>query len=300
VNRYHAFGLIALVTLSACATDQLQGEMRENQAPQVWLSAAPPEGSVSKYTVHMYWGGWDPDGEISHYEYLVSDNRTGIFAAADTMGAPWMPVLGNDSSFTFSADVLADSNTTDQVSVFTRSHTFFIRAVDSEGKRSVQPAYRSFTSRTLSPSVTVLVPLRNQLNPADLPPIATFRWRATDFVDDRLNPGEPDSVQYALTSTAAFGGDFVKTIAYLSKPAAAREWHPWVYYRAPNDSGKTEWPNFARVRIVVRHESCDHKRYFDLIKVLIEVRTQTNEAVQCAVGCFAVGMEEHFYLAVVE
>lgn len=239
MNRYHALLLMALLAVTACAKDELAGDMLENQPPQVWLSAGPPEGSVSKYTVHMYWGGWDPDGEISHYEYLVTDNTTGVFAPADTVGATWNRVISNDSTFTFSADVLADTNTTDTVSLFVRSHTFFVRAVDEAGRRSVQPAYRSFTARTLSPTVAILIPVRNQLNPADFPPVATFRWKATDYVDDRLSEREPDSVQYVLASTAPFGGDFRRTIDYLSTPASARDWEPWVYYRAPNDSGKT-------------------------------------------------------------
>lgn len=238
VNRHPAFFLGALVALSACASDQLEGELLQNQPPQVWLSAAPPEGSVSKYTVHLYWGGWDPDGEISHYEYLVTDNDSGVFLPADTVGAEWNRVLGNDSTFTFSADILADTNTTDQVSVFVRSHTFFVRAVDDRHQRSLAPAYRSFTSRTLSPSVSVLIPIRNQLNPADLPPIATFRWKATDYIDDRLSEAEPESVQYALASTTPFGGDFRKTIDYLATRASAPAWQPWVYYKAPGDSGR--------------------------------------------------------------
>ncbi|MDH5627736.1 MAG: hypothetical protein OEY69_05525, partial [Candidatus Krumholzibacteria bacterium] len=239
MNRYHVFFLAALILLSACASQNLEGDLLENQPPQVWLSAAPPEGSTSKYTVHLYWGGWDPDGEISHYEYLVTDNETGVFVPADTVGADWSRVLSNDSTFTFTADILADTNTTDQVTVFTRSHTFFVRAVDEFGKRSLQPAYRSFTSRTLSPSVSVLIPVRNQLNPADFPPIATFKWKATDYIDDRMTSQEPESVQYALTSTAPFGGDFSRTIDYMGSVAGAKEWRPWVYYKARGDSGTT-------------------------------------------------------------
>jgi hypothetical protein len=231
--------IAALIALPACASDQLGGEEKANQPPEVWLSAAPPEGSVSKYSVKLYWGGWDPDGEISHYEYLVTDNDAGVFAPGDTVGVPWSPVVANDSTFTFTADVLADTLTRNPAAEFTRSHTFFVRAVDDRGTRSREPAYRSFTSRTLSPVVSVLIPLRNQLNPADLPPIATFRWRATDYIDDLDAIQEPESVQYALASTVPFGGDFVRTANHLLTPAGAGAWHPWVYYRAPGDSGKS-------------------------------------------------------------
>jgi hypothetical protein len=226
------------MAFAACSTDSYEGSLQTNQPPQVWLSAAPPEGSVSKYTVHLYWGGWDPDGEIDRYEYLITDNETGVFSPDDTTGAVWSTVFVNDSTFTFSADLAAEPNPTSQVSEFLRSHTFFVRAVDTQGMRSTQPAYRSFTARTLSPEVSVLIPLRNQLNPADMPPIATFRWKATDYVNDRAQTQDPDSIQYALVSTLPYGGDYTRTLNYLRTPASAGEWSSWVSYAAPNDSGR--------------------------------------------------------------
>jgi hypothetical protein len=247
---------VVLVTLglyAACSTDGVNGERQSNQAPHVWLSAAPPEGSSGKYTVQLFWGGWDPDGEIAYYEYLVTDNETGVFDPADTVGGVWGQVFGNDSTFVFSADsltTLPPPNPLDkpQVKYFERSHTFFIRAVDEEGRRSVEPAYRSFTSRTLSPEVYVTVPLRNEFNAADVPSITTFRWEATDYVDDLLITQEPDSVQWAMVSATPFANDYLRTLNYLRNPSqphptiagrvSADEWVPFIYYRAPNDSGK--------------------------------------------------------------
>ncbi|HEX5132666.1 MAG TPA: hypothetical protein VFX92_09280 [Candidatus Krumholzibacteria bacterium] len=239
MNRYCTLLMAVVLALTACATQEYEGDALRNQAPSVWLSAAPPEGSTGKYTVHVFWGGWDPDGEVTHYEYLVTDNTTGVFAPADTVGAQWMPVVANDSTFTFSADILTDTTATTQVAEFTRSHTFFVRSVDNDGLRSTEAAHRSFTSRTLSPEVTVLIPIRNQLNPADLPPIATFKWKATDYIDDRQTTQEPESVQFALASTVPFGGDFTRTIAHLNTPASAKQWSPWQDYTAPGDSGKS-------------------------------------------------------------
>src|SRR5512139_3644098 len=142
----------------ACS-DGVRGVRTENQAPTVWLSAGPPEGATSTYRVELFWGGWDPDGEIRGYEYIITDND-GTFNPADTVGVPWKPVAGNDSTFTFSADEPVDTlraDPTRQVAEFTRSHTFFIRAVDQQQKRSA-PAYRSFTAFTLSPEVKIRVP----------------------------------------------------------------------------------------------------------------------------------------------
>ncbi|MFH1754338.1 MAG: hypothetical protein ABIA59_01430, partial [Candidatus Latescibacterota bacterium] len=74
------------------------GVPKDNQSPTVWLSSAPPEGSTSKYTIQLFWGGWDPDGEVRYYEYAVTDNDSGFFNPADTTGRDkWHKVFSNDS-----------------------------------------------------------------------------------------------------------------------------------------------------------------------------------------------------------
>jgi len=195
----------------------------------------------------MYWGGWDPDGEIASYEYIVTDNPTGVFNPTDTVGVDWVPVTGNHSTFAFSADQPVDTlDTTNSVAVFTRSHTFFIRSIDMQGLRSRAPAYRSFTSRTLSPEVIIDVPVKYMQNAAEVPPIITFKWHAQDYVDmdDLSITQDPDSVQWAFVNTAkpAIPGGganrYSETVKYLRSGAGQPEWKPWAWYGAPGDSGK--------------------------------------------------------------
>ena len=224
-------------------SDSDQGVVKENQPPTVWLSSAPPEGSVEKYTIKMFWGGWDPDGEIAYYEYAVTDNEGGTFNPDDTTGSDkWSKVYSNDSTFAFTADVLVDTNTTDLATDFVRSHTFFIRAVDTEGLPSRSPAYRSFTAHTLSPEVKVSIPRRNQLTPASMPPISTYRWKATDYISDKLSKQDPDSVSWILEPLENHEDDWNKTIAYIQNlPLDSPDWNKrggWVWYKAPEDSGK--------------------------------------------------------------
>ncbi|MDH4036352.1 MAG: hypothetical protein OEX18_03400 [Candidatus Krumholzibacteria bacterium] len=245
--------LLSVVAIAACS-ESGGGEAYENQPPQVWLSAAPPEGSVSKYTVKLYWGGWDPDGEIRYYQYLVTDNKTGVFDPMDLENGEWLTVVANDSTFTFTADSLVNPNTTKLSAEFVRSHTFFIRAVDERGLKS-EYAYRSFTSRTLSPEVIIDVPKASGGSAADVPPIATFRWRATDYVDDLNSKQDPESVQYVLKSTAPFGGNFIATLDYLRSPASRVDWSDWIYYKLPGDSGKswtTSPQDFGTYMLAVR------------------------------------------------
>ncbi len=228
---------LALFAVAAC--DQgIKGAHVDNKPPIVWLAAGPPEGSVGTYSVELFWGGWDPDGEISHYEYLISDNVTGVYDP-DARHGDWTPVVANDSTFVFSADSLVDpSHLLGQQALFQRSHTFFIRAVDETNLRST-PVHRSFTSQTISPTVEVKIPSNELgLTPADMPPISTFEWDAEDIIDSEDNKQPPDSVQWALINTAPYG-DYSEALKYLRKPESIKDWHPWTWYRAPLDSGKS-------------------------------------------------------------
>ncbi|NIM18983.1 MAG: hypothetical protein GTO51_01200 [Candidatus Latescibacteria bacterium] len=239
-----AFTILAFLVLGYLAfgcSDKL-GVEKENRPPNVWLSSAPPEGSMSSYTIQMFWGGWDPDGEIAYYEYAITDNDTGYFNPADTVGSDkWHRVYSNDSTFTFSADVLADSSVLGgplRPVPFIRSHTFFIRAVDEKGKASENPAYRSFTARTLSPDVDILIPVYSGQTPALLPPITRFYWEARDYVDDTRTSQDPDSVRWILLSIKPFGNSYERTLDYIRKNPTADEWSDWNWYRAPLDTGQ--------------------------------------------------------------
>jgi len=230
---------LAPLAVAACDKKGIEGTHVDDKPPIVWLAAGPPEGSTGTYSVELFWGGWDPDGEISHYEYLITDNVNGVYDPNAKKG-PWTPVLSNDSLFIFSADSLVDeTGPIEHTAVFERSHTFFIRAVDETHLRSTA-AHRSFTSQTLSPWVKVKTPSDELgLTPADMPPISTFMWEAFDPVDTSPdNDQDPDSVQWALVNVADHGG-YRETVDYLSTPASARDWFPWSWYRAPLDSGKS-------------------------------------------------------------
>jgi hypothetical protein len=232
----------AALAFVSCSVDP-GGDRVDNQAPTVWLSSAPPQGTDSKYRVQLFWGGWDPDGEISHYEYAITDNESGIFDPGDTTTTdgknPWGKVYGSDSVFTFTADILANPATKDLVSRFQRSHTFFIRAVDAQGLASVEPAYRSFTTWTLSPKITIKVPTRagTSLTPSQVPSIATYRWVAEDYVNSTLETQEPDSVRWILHPVQS--SDFTGGINFIRSNPDARGWSRWHDYRAPQDSGKS-------------------------------------------------------------
>ncbi|UCH83274.1 MAG: hypothetical protein JSW50_12530 [Candidatus Latescibacterota bacterium] len=230
-------------TFAGCASDELSGSLRENQPPQVWLSLAPPEGSVGSYRVSISWGGWDPDGQIAYYEYSITDNGNGVFDPADTTGADkWHRVYGNDSTFIFSADLVADSSEVDPDDLkpveFRQSHTFFIRSVDDRGAASRKPEYRSFTSRTLSPVVDILIPLPTGNDPALVSRVSTFEWFGEDYVTALDETQDPQSVRWILVPTDRFNEDWQATLDYIRANPDAPEWSEWADYAA-NDSWTT-------------------------------------------------------------
>jgi len=255
-SRIRVLWLLLVVCSFGCASNELQGPGLPNQEPTVWLSGRPPEGSLVEYRLHFFWGGWDPDGQISHYEYLITNNESGVFDPCDTATVnpcpgyepgTWRTVFVNDSIFQFTADVFTDSthtsfrdNETDKFE-FQRSHTFFLRSVDDGGLRS-PPTHISFTSRTLSPIIEVTVPRQVGLNAALVPPITTFQWSAKDFISTEVEEQEPDSVRWIVVSTIPFrgaGDEWAATLKYIRENPDAPEWSDWHYYKAPNDSGKS-------------------------------------------------------------
>jgi hypothetical protein len=236
--------LLIASTFSGCAVfDDETNDIStlKNSPPTIWLHGGPPEGEVAVYKIEFSWGGFDPDGEISHFEYCITDND-GAFDPADTVGADhWMQTAKTRDTFNFSADVPVDSVLDDPVEEFRRSHTFFIRSVDDQGTVSRETAYRSFTARTLSPDVIILKPWYVPGNVSIMPHVSTFEWQANDYIGDYSTRQDPDSVSWILEPLARHGDSWTETIDWIRDiPVDANEWGDWVPYGSRDGSG-TSW-----------------------------------------------------------
>jgi len=242
-------GVIAVILLSfilvGCSEDLFVGEKRRNKKPEVWLSSGPIEGDTVSYLIHFYWGGWDPDGEIAYYEFAIVDGHPFGFDPEDTMGLDkWHKTQKHDSIFVMSADVFSKDTTivvgsdAREYSIYDKSHTFFIRAVDDKGLRS-DTEYSSFTAWTFAPTAEITYPKGART----LNRIITIKWKGSDPIDSPNNSKEPDSVRYLLTvvpDTFPSPRDYY-LVQDLNKNPMKYEhlWQDWVYYRAPEDSGRS-------------------------------------------------------------
>ena len=206
-------------------------------SPTVRLTGGPPEGDTTSYKIKFSWMGNDPDGTVEHYEYAMCDGSPGGFDPADTTGLDaWTKIDCTDSTFAFSAsetgeEVIAGVN---KKSSYCRTvHTFFIRAVDDKGMRSIA-AYRSFTASTLSPFAVIKTPVNPFLGrEQQLPSLVRFTWEGHDPIDDPWNVQEPESIRYFL---ALHSTNIIDNLNRNPEDFESR-WCPWLPYHAPGDSG---------------------------------------------------------------
>jgi hypothetical protein len=244
--RLRAVAVLALSIifglLFGCSEDVYLGTRKANIPPEVWLSSGPVEGTTTGYKVHFYWGGWDPDGEIAYFEFVIVDGSPIGFNRQDTTGLDkWTQTNAYDSTFSVTADdssetVIINNN---PYTRYDRTHTFFLRGVDAEGVRSAAQ-YRSFTAWTLAPTVIIESPGDN----AVLGRVITFSWTGRDPIDEPLNTQDPESVRFVsgliIDTNGVENRSFDIMGDFNENPWRYEHmWQGWIYYNAPNDSGRS-------------------------------------------------------------
>ncbi len=237
--------LAAAAMLAGCSNDVYTGQHDQNKAPEVWLSSGPVEGDTTGYQVHFYWSGWDSDGEIKHFEFVRSDGDPIGFNPDDLEGT-WSVTMAHDSVFHIPANEnprpWEENERNEMYTKYDKTHTFFIRAVDLEGKKS-KAAYRSFTAWTLAPEITIDRPIGTSRTYST---VITFGWSGIDPIDSRQNTQDPDSIRYLHTVIKDIADEnsqpdpLFDIIGELNRNPEVFEdlWKPWIAYRAEEDAGR--------------------------------------------------------------
>ncbi len=269
MRRYRFLLFLLAVTVAlggVMGCDNLETEGKPNQAPAVYLSSGPANNDANvNYRVRFYWNGYDPDGRVDHFEYLVTnDEVTGSLIIDDdiytTLAAlddaypqvdySWRSIEVHDTTISVTADSIPVAGAPEDSLyfyggdrfLFRAHHTFFIRAVDELGAVSRIPAHRTFTATTIAPEVKINHPADTQgVGGYDqLPPDIFFRWAGNDSVGDGTVI-EPDYTRYALLKRGDLGLDTQFTGRLLSFPDSVWSvWRGWDQVDSLNEnlSGK--------------------------------------------------------------
>ncbi len=160
------------VALWGCSNGGLSGAQIDNLRPSVEMSNAPIEGDTTFYSVRINWFASDPDGQVTHYLY-AEDPQPG----QDTT---WIETSSSEITLFWRSPGPDDPLPPIDRPVTSRGyHTFVLKAVDNEGLTSA-PIYRSFTSKTVAPSTTVIRPQPTNQQAVSVTPSVTIDWLGTD------------------------------------------------------------------------------------------------------------------------
>ncbi len=230
--------VITGMLILGCSSNFFDVDKEANRAPEIWLSSGPVERDTTGYQVHFYWGGWDPDGEIKHFEItVVSHDSLGGWDPADTVGT-WNRTAAHDSIIKVAADGNPRPYESGGYTIFDKTHTFFIRGVDMDGKKS-EAAYRTFTAWTLAPYANIEKPPRSGSGMQAVSTVITFEWSGEDPIDSPTNKQDPESTRWLFLCALDSNGIYINHVNRLNQKPDDYEdiWSPWDPYKPQADSG---------------------------------------------------------------
>lgn len=194
-------GLACLSLLASGCSDRLQRLVElPNLLPLVRITAAPrdttircpPDVGPGCYLIKLRWTGFDPDGRIEGFRYVIDPPPE---AGADTV---WQTTTEVGIEVALSANQPIPGS---GLPPFARGyHVFVIAAIDDKG--AVGPSvYRAFFSYTQAPDVYIISPLPSPLSTPSVPSVIQIRWQGEDY--DAIANHQPAWYKYILLSDAS-------------------------------------------------------------------------------------------------
>ena len=238
--------LAAMLFLTGCRKRE-KVFVDSNLAPDTRLTSAPGPYTQANYRIHLYWDGMDPDGFVVAYHYAWDDTVPPYGAE----NSPWNFTTRTDSLFKALIDTAGE----------TRRHTFYIRAVDNEGKLDPMPARVRFDAWTVVPRIDSLYRVGGPFDPSAVDTInpdakdtvlmhtpVRFVWGGWD--PDGL--GAPVQYSYRLDSNpfSAYGDSTHKTY-----PTVSSGTH-FFYVKAKDETGAENFPE--NYKFVMNYEPDSH------------------------------------------
>lgn len=170
---------LAILGMTGCSKPgRIVDGFHRNQPPATELTYGPAESTTTVYRVHLYWYGYDRDGEVVRYRFAID---------SDTLRSPvmWRATTAHDSTFIF--QVAAGE--------LVGTHVFWIVAEDNDGSFDPTPAKRLVSIRTMPPSAWFTTgPVNFQYTGFDV----NYAWTGSDPDGARFgSPSLPDSLLHA-------------------------------------------------------------------------------------------------------
>lgn len=135
-----------------------------NQRPGLRLTGGPIEGEAADYDAEFFWAGWDADGVIDHYQYVIDVpphvTTEDLDNPGDT-GIGWRDTTVVRARFRFRTPepdtMLCEGGLSCFSGRYKGRHSIHVRAVDNEGMVS-RAESRRFTPRTIVPVSRITSP----------------------------------------------------------------------------------------------------------------------------------------------
>ena len=184
----HILKLVPVLLLAAvaaffagCSKDNSAGPTPAKQKPETELTYAPLEGDTAGYRVHLYWNGYDRDGEVMRYRYAIDSDTL------ERDPTKWKSTGSKDTTLLLLVDPVREI----------RGHVFWVSAEDNDGQVDPTPAKRFFSTKTQAPTSTILrgPSAFNSI----IGPNFTFEWEGIDPDGGETGGRAPcDSFEYLL------------------------------------------------------------------------------------------------------
>jgi hypothetical protein len=170
---------LVLLVGTGCS-EKIKNQLVQNMPPEIRLTQAPVStGEDYFYAYRMNWVGYDPDGRVDYFMIAVDPDDPAVIDTTTRSGFPvWQRTAKNEEIVFFRA-TKPDTN---DLGVALRSnefHTFAVAAVDNQGATS-PPVWRTFTSYTVVPSVTITSPRPNPYATPIVTPSVRINWTGVD------------------------------------------------------------------------------------------------------------------------
>jgi hypothetical protein len=236
-----AIAAVSIGGIFGCSEEK--GALVPNILPGIELTATPPAGDTTRYDIEFHWTGWDADGEVDYFEYVIDpplEVVTNPRGFVDTL--TWTRTDAYSGRFTFRAPAY-DTLTIDDwrrdyrlPQIGLGYHLFAIRAVDDMGARSIvnDSSWVAFTAATICPKTRLTSPPAQAADgtfgqaPQPVGLRVTFRWDGEDA--DGIFNDKPIRYMYKLVDVTALGrldDDVINAVNAEEHPVTG-EPQPWI------------------------------------------------------------------------